>query len=197
MSEPLPTRAFVKKVIDQAHNFPWSLQGLGMFRTYLSKEVRLHVWDMRFVEPMATTLHTHPWDFTSHVMSGAITDRVLEEVSWEGAHQYLRQCIVCGPAPEPGMDMRTGTPQAVLLTQMSARTYVTGEVYSLRRHQIHESIPKSGTVTMVERMFYEDTERAFVYHRPGRPFVSAEPRPATADEVARMREVALDRWEEP
>ncbi len=54
--------------------FEWSLQGFGMLRLYLSKEVRLHVWDDRYAVKNVTTIHTHPWHFRSTVLFGELTD---------------------------------------------------------------------------------------------------------------------------
>lgn len=200
------TKLAVKAILDRATAHLWSLQGMGMFRLYLSKEVRLHVWDMRFTVERVSTIHTHPWGFTSDVYSGAITNRVfskLDETDVEVIKQsaswrtnlaaYNEQQIVCGPGG--GV---SAPPKKVWLYEPDddgCLTWTAGDSYGQEAEDIHESIPKSGTVTVLERRFREDTEHAFVYFREGREWVSAEPREAKTEEVEAMARMALDRWE--
>ena len=201
------TKLAVKAILERASAHPWSLQGMGMFRLYLSREVRLHVWDMRFTVEKVSTVHTHPWDFTSHVLSGAITNRIFTKVEhgelqrepgfiagFPGQFkEYREQQIVCGPGGGASSE-----PKRVYLytpDDDGLLTHVTDSYYCQDASDIHESIPKSGTVTLLERTLKEDTEHAYVYFREGRSWVSAEPRDATEHEVLAMARMALDRWE--
>jgi hypothetical protein len=200
------TKLAVKAILERATAHPWSLQGMGMFRLYLSKEVRLHVWDLRYATEPVSTLHTHPWDFTSEVHSGAITNRLFcklretdvavirQNASWRrNLAAYNEQQIVCGPGG--GV---SAPPKEVWLyddDEDGCLTWTTGDSYSMDFDTIHESIPKTGTVTVLHRRFRVDTEHAFVYYRSDRKWVSAEPRDARPEEVEAMAKMALERWE--
>jgi hypothetical protein len=185
------TRLAIKAILERASAHPWSLQGMGMFRLYLSKEVRLHVWDMRFTVEKVSTLHTHPWAFTSYVLSGLMTDRLLKKIdpSREPVTHYEQQ-IVCGPGGGTSAEK-----QPVHLEPLQVCTYGAGSSYTREATDVHESVPKSGTVTIIERQFLPDTEHAYVYFRTDREWVSAEPREARKEEVEAMARMALDRWE--
>ena len=189
------TKLAIKQVLETATAHKWSLQGMGMFRLYLSREVRLHVWDGRFTVERVSTLHTHPWDFTSHVLSGCLTDRKFK--LWDSATatgaavpNYYEQKIVCGPGGGVA-----GEKTPVHLSTAGDSTYHAGHTYSHAAADVHETVFKSGTVTLLERVFGKDTEHAMVYFRLDREWVSAEPRDAKPEEVEAMARVALDRWE--
>lgn len=185
----------IRAILEKAEHFPWSLQGMGMFRLYLSREVRLHVWDARFVVPRVSTIHTHPWDFVSRIISGCLTNRLYEQ-SYPPSGTHWRQRIVCGPAATAGADMTEGEKKVeVALTLTSMTSYLTGASYSQAADQIHETLPSSGTVTVITRAFRKDTEHADVFFRLDKEWVSAEPRDATQAEILAMKEVALDKWE--
>lgn len=166
----------------------WSLQGLGMLRLYLSREVRLHVWDSRFVAGDVSVIHTHPWNFESYVVSGEVRQFRYFEDEKVGGLPMNRQKIQCGPT---GCAM--GDPEEVKLYRSTLETYVAGTSYSQLAAEIHESLPVPGTVTIVERKFLEDTEHAFVYYR-GEKWGEATPRPATPEEVDAIVGLALQRW---
>jgi hypothetical protein len=185
------TSLAIRQILEKPLGHDWSLQGMGMFRLYLSKEVRLHVWDMRFSVERVSTLHTHPWGFVSHVLSGCILDRTFrkEDPSREPITHYEQQ-IVCGPGGGVSAEK-----QPVHLSLVSEHVYKEGNTYSHEASDVHESVPKSGTVTVIERSFKSDTEHAMVYFRTGREWVSAEPRRAEPHEVEAMARMALDRWE--
>lgn len=185
------TRLLVKSILLRAVAFDgWSLQGFGMFRLYLSKAVRLHVWDDRFMVPNVTTIHSHPWHFRSTVISGAITDRLYEVIAFGEKSNPTHHCqkIVCGPGGGA-----TGDMSAVQLRLLQEVTLKEGQSYGLTADAFHESVPEPGTVTIIERQFREDTEHAYVCFPHGQQWVSAEPRPATMREVEAMAERALAR----
>jgi hypothetical protein len=186
------TKLAIKQVLEHPTAHPWSLQGMGMFRLYLSKEVRLHVWDVRFTVERVSTLHTHPWGFTSHVLSGCILDRTFEKPEASDVHPatHWEQKIVCGPGGGVA-----GDKAPVLLRPLRSAINLAGDTYTHAASDVHESVPKSGTVTIIERTFQEDTEHANVYFRLDREWVSAEPRDATKEEVEAMARMALDRWD--
>jgi hypothetical protein len=185
------TKLAVQQILQTAHAHPWSLQGFGMFRLYLSKQVRLHVWDARFMVEKVTTLHTHPWAFTSHVLSGLMVDRLLRKgPSMTDDPTHYEQQIVCGPGG--GMSSEK---VPVRLEPIQIAAYGPGSSYTREASDIHESVYQSGTVTLVERQFLPDTEHAFVYFPLNRTWVTAEPREAKREEIEAMARMALDRWE--
>jgi hypothetical protein len=191
MSDLRLTKLAIKAILERASAHPWSLQGMGMFRLYLSKEVRLHVWDMRFTVEKVSTLHTHPWAFSSHVLSGVMTDITFKKVDQSSdPPTHYEQQIVCGPGGGVSADKKP-----VYLLPSRPTVYGEGATYTREASEIHESVPKSGTVTVIERQFLPDTEHAYVYFRLDREWVSAEPREAKKEEIEAMARMALDRWE--
>lgn len=186
-------RATVRSILDRATELEWSLQGFGMLRHYLTPTVRLHLWDSRFKVKDVSTIHDHPWDFRSYIVSGVVGQHRFRELASPLAADaftvYARTRIRCGPG-----GCATGAPDVVPLERLPLEVYEAGRWYEQRAEEIHESLPVDGTVTLVERHFKTDTEHANVYHATPR-WVSAEPRPATRDEIAAFRQAALDRWE--
>lgn len=162
-----------------------------MLRLYLTedKSVRLHVWDNRYVTPGASEMHTHPWGMKSTVVAGVVENiRYVEcEPALDVPHlPYHRQTIFCGAGG--GLE---GDPEDVELLQFSPETYLPGESYQQRSDEIHVSRPQTGTVTIVERSFGSDVDRAYVYWPAGSEWGSAEPRPAADYEVISILGEAL------
>lgn len=184
-------RASVRKLLENAERLDgWSYQGFGMFRLYLSKAIRLHVWDPSQAVEGVTTIHTHPWHFRSTVVSGRMVDKLYALPLLDtGASTHQMQQIVCGPGGGA-----CGEPQLVRLERLQEAVISVGQSYGLTAKAPHESMPDPGTVTLIERRFLPDEEHAYVFPPIGQPWVSAEPRPATRKEVAEMMELALGRW---
>lgn len=190
------TKALTKAILEHPGDFNWTLQGLGMLRTYLSPEIRLHIWhsDFKFVEDgeVASELHTHPWNFNSVVVAGRVRNyRFIESAGTSldsgQAIPRRRQTIRCGQGG--GL---IGDPVDVFLSEQPTETFDEGASYAQLAQEIHRSVPDDGTVTIIEREFLEDTEHAFVYFKGD--WVSAEPRPATDEEIELITEAALERW---
>lgn len=186
-------KLLVKNILEKADQYNWTLQGLGMLRLYLSDEVRLHVWDDRYKVPNVSALHDHPWDFESTIIAGAVNqyryDIAYPFYGTEGLLPAWMVTIKCGV----GAEVLTGA-RAVFLHRHSKEMYVEGDKYTQRSEEIHESLPLRGTVTIVERKFCGNRENARVFYMEGSEWVSAEPRPATREEVRRITEHALARW---
>lgn len=188
-------KLLVRRILESAghHNqHQWSVQGLGMFRLYLSAEVRLHVWDSRFKVEGVSTIHDHPWHFKSEVVAGALTDIVYTR--WKTTEPvrhlpYNMQTLRCGEGCE-----LLGEPAAVTLRVVSEERIRESESYSRIRSEIHESFPEDGTVTLVTRRFEGDPDLANVFYPRGGKWMSAEPRPAEQLEVLQMASRALERW---
>lgn len=202
-----PTKPLAQVILERWQDSEWSLQGLGMLRTYVSKTMRMHVWDSRYRVPGVTMLHTHPWDFESLIVAGAVRqyryeiaytgtrpdplpgvsdDAFFESIGFE---RYVEGTIVCG---EGGGECEPPTP--VYLRRGEAEVYGEGEMYRQDADEIHESLPDDGTVTLINRTFRANTEVAHVYWPHGGSWVSAEPRPATPEEVETIVTASLERW---
>jgi hypothetical protein len=183
----------VVKLLENADRLEWSAQGLGMLRTYLSKEVRLHIWHSSLRVPNVSKIHNHPWDFRSEVVVGEIVNRVYRPGGASPTHTM--GTIRCGVGGGLVRAEHSGTsselPVRLVLTENS--TYPAGTSYSERADELHETEASDGTVTIVTRSFKADTEHATVCYPLGTSWVSAEPRPATRDEVQKVLAVALAR----
>ena len=96
MNDFQSTKALVKSILDYPFGGrQWSVQGLGMLRTYITKELRLHLWNPALEAPGASKLHTHPWDLHSVVLSGQIVDTVYRSRPF-GTPTHWRQRLRCG-----------------------------------------------------------------------------------------------------
>lgn len=192
-------RALVRNVMDNSAQIKWSLQGLGMLRFYLTEDIRMHIWDGESAADGVSTIHTHPWDFTSLVIAGRAVNQRFEERAMEspqGEQTYLRQMIRCGEGG--GLE---GEPGLVFLMPQPPEIVTAGYSYSQGAREIHESRPDDGAVTIIKRSVPEDGHPDFanVYWREGSEWGSAEPRPATRNEVLKILNKArtvMDREDE-
>lgn len=178
----------IKALLRHADEFEWSLQGFGMFRTYFAEEFRVHLWDLRFAAPGVSTVHTHPWHFKSTVVAGRLRNVIYGR--WNaGETTHHMQKILCGPGG--GL---VDEPYNVRLEVRTEREYLGGTSYMQRATDLHETIPEQGTVTTVTRNFLPDTEHAYVCWPLGTEWGTAEPRPATREEIRTAAAYALERW---
>jgi hypothetical protein len=172
----------------------WSIQGLGMLRTYLDPERvhRLHVWDPQSAVHEVSTIHDHPWDFVSNIISGQLVNQrfLIGTADDEVSEPFHHSQILCGEGG--GLFGETDT---AWLSPQPLETYLPGDAYSQVAAELHESRPTPGAVTIISRTFHENVDHANVYWEQGE-WVSAEPRPATDDEVLRFTYLALQHWNE-
>jgi len=178
------TAVFVRHILENARRFEWSLQGLGMLRLYLTPETRLHVWSRKHRVSGVTEIHDHPWGFTSHIVSGRIVNYIYREFC---GTSYVKQKIECGPG-----GVATGKPETTDLHLLSGAGYGPGESYKQKAPEIHETIFSDGAVSLIEKVGQGDY--AHVFYLADKPFVSAEPRKATEQEVIEITRNALNRW---
>lgn len=189
MDEPnvvnLAMKGLVQRILEKPFQYEWTKQGLGMLRTYIAPEIRLHVWDHRLKFHNVSELHTHPWNFHSVVVAGkVINQRYVES---DDGRDILRQTIKCGEGG--GL---VGNPEVVKLTSGMRESYVEGDIYLQNAAEIHRSAPLDGTVTIIHREFLDDTEHAYVYFEDD--WVTAEPSPAGGVERDDVCARALERW---
>ena len=76
-------QALVRTILEHAADHPWRIAGIGLLALRLDdrREHRLHVWDPDGCvgEP---PIHDHPYDFTSTVIVGQLTNtRYVEDPS--------------------------------------------------------------------------------------------------------------------
>lgn len=168
----------------------WSIQGLGMLRLYMTedKSVRLHIWDREAIyKPRPSMLHTHPWHFKSLTIAGRLTNmRYIESGKGANTADYLSQEIICGPG-----GCSIGQPTPTYIANGSTRSLGPRDTYAMQATEIHQTQFFDGTVSIITREFLGDTEKARVFWPAGEQWISAEPRPAMRDEVARAAEKAL------
>ncbi len=182
-------KLLVRQILQSAHEHKWSFQGLGMFRLYLSSEVRLHLWAPDSAVRDVSTIHTHPWDLNSTVVAGEIVNvRYLDNALF-GTKEFKRGKLLCGPGG--GL---VGEAETVQLKRCKPEVYVEGETYTQKASEIHQSIPMPGTVTIVKRAFGEDRDHAFVFWPGGTEWVSAEPRDVDGWTAQIVADEALKNW---
>lgn len=187
-------KLLVKHALKHPENFKWQVQGLGMLRTYLRDDWRLHIWDKSVRTPNVSPLHEHPWDLHSTIVAGTLYNtRYFPVTEYPGplslpVMKYNGAVIKCGEGACTLTDV-----QPFYLAEKPYETYFEGDSYYQSKDEIHKTDAEDGTVTLVYRTFYPEREKARVYWRTGE-FVSAEPRRATEEEIKRITKTALDRW---
>lgn len=167
----------------------WTIQGLGMLRLYLDDEhvYRLHLWDPRLAFEQVSTIHDHPWDFESVIISGQMVNvRYLEGsgLTYEGSELF------CGA----GGGLLPDTRRVVELQSHPDPVYLTGMRYKQEAPELHDSLPMEGAVTVIKRTFGPNRDIAHVYWPYNTQWGSAEPRAATREEVIHFTREALAHW---
>lgn len=158
-------KATIKKILERPVEYDWSLQGFGMLWLYLTKTFRLHIW---------SPYHMRNTRFNAN--TGGVFPK-----------NYTQRTIQCGPGgcEKPGVI-------DVDLYPVSTEFIVEGQTYRQLSHEIHESMPYPGAVTVIERIFKKDTEHALVFSPIGQPWRSAEPRKAEPHEIREICNMSLD-----
>lgn len=174
--------SLVKQILVNSPLDRWSYQGFGMLRLYLPDDCRLHIWLPESAVDQVSTIHNHPWDFKSYIIVGKIQNVRYHQLQppFTSADAVIRnmatiQCGMGGCQKEPA--------EQVKLIRGNRETYVDGQNYSQRAEELHETVATPGTVTIIERKAKgPDRDHAQVAWPVGEDWVSAEPRPATAEE---------------
>lgn len=189
----MTTEREVLDILRAPHGRPWSIQGFGMLRLYLDdgQVGRLHIWDTKqmAVEDVST-VHDHPWDLDSRIISGMLCNQRYERNgAGEGSEHWKAVLIRTGEGGHPLHD-----PVDWFLRPKPPETYHPGDKYHQDAPEIHESLPSRGCVTVVERTFSRPRDIATSLYRNTPEWVSAEPRPATKEEVDHFVGLALENW---
>lgn len=167
-------------------DYDWESQGFGLMRTYLDKDIRLHIWDDSFLVPGVTMLHTHPWNFHSTIICGTIKNtKFTHNLDGELYHSAK---IITGSNPEPVL-----RGDVVL----SGETRVISREYSQNFFEIHSTSAVDGTITVVSRSYppkiHESKGTALVFWQ-GEKFVSADPHHLPWLEASVIIDKTLERW---
>lgn len=196
-----PSATEIRTILEDPLGYNWSIQGFGMLRLYLTTDEiwRLHIWNQDLAVEDVSTVHDHPWDLDSRIISGVLGNQRFTN---EGhADQSLGQAMDPDTQLWHAVLIRTGEgghpleePQPWMLTPQPYELYYPGDTYHQDAPEIHESIPHPGTVTVVRRTFSRKRDIATSLYKDTPEWVSAEPRPATPEEIMHFTTVALERW---
>lgn len=190
-------RAVVQTVLERPAGFKWTVQGFGMMRTYFGgpdKMWRLNVWDSKLAVDQVSVIHDHPWDFTSWILAGEFTNTRFRPWPFSGMTARLYDWAVIRTGEGGGPEGEGGR---MWLEPQPPEVYLPGHSYRQRAKEIHFSSFIDGTVTINQRIRLPDGEHARVFWPAGQSWVSAEPRPATLNEVCDTCERALRHFAEP
>jgi hypothetical protein len=181
-------QALVRTILEHAGDYPWKMQEIGLLGLWLDdrREYRMHVWD-----PISCVgdlpVHDHPFDFTSTVVVGVMTNTRYEEDPDGVEYRRVRYT----PSNE---DSRTAD---TIRLSGTATTHAAGESYSQLADELHDSRQVPGTVTIIRMAFRAAPERheLTVCTRGDVPWVSGQSRLAAQTEVKRITGAALDRFD--
>jgi hypothetical protein len=176
-------KVLVRKLLEQAQDLAWVMQDIGLLGLRLDerREYRIHVWDPDYAtsEP---PVHDHPFDFTSTIIAGEMTN-----TRYEGAISgapYTRWRYT--PANENARRADT------VRLSATPTTYKEGDRYSQLAHELHSSHQLPGTVTIIQRQFRDlPVPELTVCWRHESTWVSGQSRPATSEEVRTITTRAL------
>jgi hypothetical protein len=175
-------QVLVRTILEHAEDYPWTMQEIGLLGLRLDdrREYRLHVWDSGYgvEEP---PIHDHPFDFTSTVIAGEMTNTRYEEDPAGDEYHRWRYSL-------ENEDARAA--DTVRLSGV-ATTVAAGGEYTQLAHELHDSRQAPGTVTIIRRTF-KDAPVLTVCGRSEAAWVSGRSRPPAPDELKRITAAALE-----
>ena len=178
----MTTESQIRRIISYPYDYEWSIQGFGMLRTWINPDgiERLHIWDTDLANSEVSTIHNHPWDFESRIVHGRILNHRYN-IDRTYGESYRKADIKTGEGG--GLLATHSTP--TLISEYPFESYYTGDHYAQDADEFHESEPDKGTVTIIRRNFRHN-RIATVCWRENCQWVTAEPRPATKEEIDRF-----------
>ena len=181
MSETL-SRALVMTMLQHGEDFPWRIQDIGLMSLSLDdrREYRLHIWDQSYCvgDP---PIHDHPYDFTSTIIAGEMTNTRYEEDS--AGDEYVRFRYSPGAEGERRSD-------AVRLSSTST-IFTTGGRYHQLARELHASWQQPGTVTSI-RCRWAETPELTVCIRDEGSWCAGQGRDAKPEEIKGFTAKALE-----
>lgn len=176
------SRALVSTILRHAEDLPWRMQDIGLMSLRLDegRQYRLHVWDPTDCvdEP---PIHDHPYDFTSTIIVGELTNIRYEETTAGEEYTRLRYT-------PPAEDLRPSDRVRLSSTQT---TFTGGDRYRQLAPELHASRQLPGTVTVISCSWVE-APHLTVCLRDGEAWRSGRARDATRDEIKAMAAKALE-----
>ncbi len=180
MSETL-SKALILTMLQHAEEFPWRMQDIGLMSLGLDdrREHRLHVWDpSRWTEE--PPIHDHPYDFTSTIIAGEVTNTRYHEDP--AGDPYVR--FRYAPGAEDGRRS-----DAVRLSS-TVTTFTEGDRYHQVAPELHASGQRPGTVTAIRCAWVEAPELTVCVRDEG-SWRSGRGRDATPEEIKEFTAKAL------
>ena len=180
MSETL-SKALVLTILRHAEDFPWRMQDIGLMGLRLDdqREYRLHVWDQSY-SVGNPPIHDHPYDFTSQIIAGELTNtRYVEDPAGD---EYVRFRYSL-----PAEDQRRSDTVRLSATP---ETLAEGGEYRQLAHELHASWQQPGTVTVIRCSWGEPRELTVCLRDEG-SWRSGQARHATREEIKAFTAKAL------
>ena len=168
-------------ILRHAEDFPWRINDIGLMGLRLDEghDHRLHVWDPT-VATAEPPIHDHPYDFTSTVVAGELTNtRFLDDPAGD---EYVRFRYV-----PPAEDQRHA--DRVRLSAVS-EVLRAGDDYRQFADELHASGQEPGTVTVM-RCSWRSPGPLTVCVRDESLWSSGQARDATRDEITSFAAKAL------
>lgn len=180
------TKSLVLTIVRHAEDFPWRMQEIGLLGLWLDerREYRLHLWGPSLgAENLEPPVHDHPYDFTSRIIVGELTNTRYVETAAGDEHHRFRYS-------PPDEDQRRG--DTVKLSG-TAETLGEGDEYGQLAHELHTSWQQPGTVTLI-RCSWGAARELTVCLRDEAPWPSGRARDATREEIKSFAAEALERF---
>jgi hypothetical protein len=174
--------ALMLTLLQHAKDFPWRMQDIGLLSLHLDdrREYRLHIWDPTRCDG-EPPIHDHPYDFTSTVIAGRMTNvRYEEDPTGE---DYVRFRFPPGAEAERQSDTVT--------LASTATTFTEGDQYQQLAPELHTSWQEPGTVTVIQCSWI-DAPTLTVCLRDEASWLSGLGRDATRDEIKQFTAKALE-----
>lgn len=180
----------VKKILTNPLNYEWELQGFGMLRLYLDKEIRLQVWSKKYQTKNVSIIHTHPWNFKSTIICGQMTNILYSEKEFPQykENNFYKSRILTGK------NAKQFNTKEVCLIESKRTSYKPNECYYHDKTEPHKTEFIDGTVTIIERSNRSKENHAYSYweiEHGENGWVSAAPRLATKQEILDICSEAL------
>jgi len=181
MNETL-SRALVLTMLQHAEDFPWRMQDIGLMSLRLDerREYRLHVWDPSHWDG-EPPVHDHPYDFTSTILAGEVTNTRYEEDP--AGDEFVRFRYSPGAEGERRSD-------AVRLSS-TVTIFKEGSQYHQLAHELHASWQRPGTVTAIRCQWVEAPQLTVCVRDEG-SWRSGQGRAATREEIKGFSAKALE-----
>jgi hypothetical protein len=175
-------QALVHAILRHPDDHAWRMQEIGLLGLRLDdrREYRMHLWDPTHMtgDP---PVHDHPYDFTSTVVVGEMTNTRYEVDPLGVEHRRIRYSPTDEDSRRSDAVRLSGTPTV----------YEAGDEYAHQAHELHASAQLPGTVTII-RMAFRPMSELTVCTVGDVPWVSGQARAATTDEVQRFTAAALE-----